>query len=115
MRTRSVGARGADGVVPGGDRVAVGNRSVTWCPRVASAQVGACVPVVRVPARGHPDHRGVGVIRCPDSLRVFPVGLTVDPCLQGLSFRRVVRRGTSSTETTGASLLLTAFPGSLQL
>lgn len=47
-------------MVPGGDRVAVGNRSVAWSPRGASAQVGACVPVVRVPARGHPDHRGVG-------------------------------------------------------
>lgn len=94
-------------MVPGGDRVAVGNRSVAWSPRGASAQVGACVPVVRVPARGHPDHRGVGGHLAPG------LPLTVDPCLQGLSFRRVVKRGTPSPETTGASLLLTAFPGSL--
>ena len=89
LRTLSAGARGAGAVVPGSDRVAVVKRSVTWSPRGASAQVGACVPVARVPARGHPGHRGVGGIQSPLSLRFFPAGLSRS-LPSGVSFRRVV-------------------------
>lgn len=104
LRTRSACARGAGAGIPGSERVAVVSRSVPWSPPGASAEVGACVPVARVPARGYPGHRGVGVIQCPLSLRCFSAGLTVDPCLRGCPSVAWCDVGNPSfPETTGAS------------
>lgn len=91
-RRRSAGARGAGTRVLSDRGVAARNPSVTWSPQGASAK-GGHAPVVRVPACGHPGHRGAGRGRAGAggkgaasasaatqllvSLRPFPTDLTV--------------------------------------
>lgn len=84
------------------------------------------MPAVRVPARGHPGHRGAGrggaggkgaapasaAIQLQVSLRPFPTVLRVHPG-RGRSFVWFNVGVPESPETTGASVLLTAFSGSL--